>query len=334
MKIIESPTAKFMFSEDCSFAFNKLTGYTETWGKTIHDDPLYSPYGMIIADIEISTICGTRGKLCPFCYKGATTKGESMSLETFKKLFSKLPKTLTQIAFGTGEIDSNPDTFEIFQYTRDQGVIPNVTINGRITKEEAEKLAKVCGAVAISNYNKNDCYGSVELLSSMGLKQVNIHQLASEETFSQCLELLQDTKTDERLKSVNAIVFLSLKKKGRGEGYHPLSFDKKVQLYKAIQEAKCGYGFDSCGSHQFLKYLEMTNQKELEQYVEPCESGLFSFYINVEGKGFPCSFTEEGEGIDLLTIDDFLSEVWFNPEIVAWRNNLLACGRACPVYNV
>jgi MoaA/NifB/PqqE/SkfB family radical SAM enzyme len=338
MKILENDFAKMLVSEECSYFFRKADGYTEVWGKTRKEDPLYSPYGNFIADIEISTICGTRGKLCPFCYKQATQKGEYMPLDTFKKLFAKLPKTLTQIAFGTGEIDSNPDTFEIFQYTRDQGVIPNVTINGRITKEEAEKLSKVCGAVSISHYSDDTCYSAVEMLSNAGLKQVNIHQLVSLETEEQCKQVLLDAKTDPRLKGLGAIVFLSLKQRGRGEGYHVLPREKRFELFRLMQESKIGYGMDSCGASLFLSYIKATNQPELEQFIEPCESGLYSFYIDVEGRGYPCSFSPGTPGwetgIDVLNSSDFLQDVWFDKKVVEWREGLLKCSRSCPIYKV
>jgi MoaA/NifB/PqqE/SkfB family radical SAM enzyme len=324
-----------MVSEECNFVFLKETGYTEMWGATREEDPIYSPYGNLIADIELSTRCSEG---CPACYKSNVVKGKSMTLETFKKLFSKLPKTLTQIAFGIGSVNLCPDMFPIFAYCRENGIIPNVTINGRVTKAEALQLVNLCGAVAVSRYSNDQCYNAVELLTSMGLKQVNIHQLVAEETFESCLELVENTKSDPRLKHLNASVYLSVKRKGRGESYHPLSFEKKIQLYKVIQESKKGYGFDSCGSHSFLKYLELTNQKELEQYVEPCESSLYSFYIDVNGMGFPCSFTPGTKGwetgIDVLNCEDFLSQVWFDKRVVDWRNNLLNCQRSCPLYQI
>ena len=78
--------------------------------------------------------------------------------------------------------------------------------------------------------------------------------------------------------------------------------------------------------------------------IEPCESGLFSLYINVEGKSYFCSFLEGEEdviGFDLLNCKDFMKEVWFHPEMVEWRSRLLdttqrnelKC-RECPVFTI
>jgi hypothetical protein len=320
---------KYCRTPNYNYNFNIHNGYFERWGENEDIDPPYSPIGPEIIDISVSSICH---KGCSFCYRDNKPSGKNMSLENFKVVLSKLP-TVTQVALGIGDIADCVDLFPIMEHCREKGVVPNLTINGRVTKEEAKELARLAGAVAVSNYDSS-CYNAVDLLTTLGLKQVNIHQLMSEETYESCVKVLEDANTDSRLKSLNAVVFLSLKQRGRGVGFHPLSLEKKFKLYQLIQESSVGYGFDSCGSSAFLQYLKITNQPELEQFVEPCESTAFSGFINTDCKFFPCSFTEEGKGIDLLTVKDFLSEVWFNPKIVAWRNNLLACGRACPVYSI
>jgi hypothetical protein len=195
IKIFENKNIKWVVSETYNYMFNKNNGNFIRWGRTREDDPQYAP-APEIADIEISTVCSgvTNIGPCKFCYKGNTPVGENMSLETFKKLFSVLPKTLTQIAVGIGDLPQikyykkmeqkyktinneryeeitreeylvnkdnpnfikqyeggNPDMLDIFWHCRNNGVIPNVTINGdRLGDEMAEELSKVCGAVAVS----------------------------------------------------------------------------------------------------------------------------------------------------------------------------------------
>ena len=124
-------------SEDYNWIFNNQNGEFCRWGKTKEDDPEFSPIGPEILDLEISTICnGIDDKPCLHCYKSNNEFGKYMSFETFKIIFSKMNKNLTQIAFGIGNIDANPDMWKIFQYCRDNNVIPNVTINGaRMTPE-------------------------------------------------------------------------------------------------------------------------------------------------------------------------------------------------------
>ena len=94
------------------------------------------------------------------CYKSNTSQGKNMSLETFKKIFHKIPLNLTQIAFGIGDIDANPDLWKIMEYCRNNNynqVVPNITINGkRLTDEHIGMLAELCGAVAVSRYNPDE----------------------------------------------------------------------------------------------------------------------------------------------------------------------------------
>jgi len=283
------------------------------------------------------------GILVHNCYKSNIAKGENMNLLTFKKVFEKLPSSICQIAFGIGSLDSNPDLFEILSYTKSKGIIPNITISGTGLKQKhVTELSKHCGAVAVSNYNKDVCYNSVEKLSETKL-QCNIHQLLSEETYPQCLSLIEDTKTDKRLKKLNSIVFLSLKRMGRGKNYTPVTDMKK---FKALFSNLTKVGFDSCSAPLVFKAMEKApNFRQIKAMIEPCESLLFSGYISVDAKFYPCSFLEKigdwEEGIDILKTENFTADVWNSPKAKAWRDKLLVnkckcklkpiC-RTCPQY--
>lgn len=323
-------------SENYNFNFNKENGYFVRWGKTMEDDPLFSEFGPEIADIEVSTQCHQG---CPECYKSNTANGENMSLETFKKLFSKLPKTVCQVAFGIGSIDANEDLIKIFEYCREQEVVPNVTINGaRMTPYYYDELARLCGAVAVSNYGEQ-CYEAVKELTDRGMTQVNIHQILSLESLSQCYKVISDKKTDPRLAKLNAIVFLSLKPKGERNCSHIIT-DRQlyVDLIKYAVDEKVAFGFDSCFAPIFenvAKDIFPANDLEkILQLCEPCESfGMFSSYFDVKGHFYPCSFcsgTKDWEtGIDVLEVEDFLKDVWNSPRLLDGRRKSLSCNRRC-----
>lgn len=341
--MLENKEKKILKSERYNYIFDKNSGFFARWGKTIKDDPNDSPYGPEIADIEITTICdgiGNKGP-CKFCYKSNTQKGVYMSFETYKKLFHKLPNTVTQIAFGAdAKCKSNPDTFKIMEYTRENGVIPNITV-ADLDDETAKKLANVCGAVAVSYYNdKEICYGTIQKLHKYGLKQINIHSMISIETLDQTYDLFNDFyKNHSGLNGLNAIVLLSLKTKGRGKGFHPISQKQFDSLVNYGMNHNIPLGFDSCSAPKLMKTIQNNpNKEEIEKSIEPCESTCFSIYADVNGNFYPCSFCENidgwKDGIALQNINNFNKDVWQNEKIVKFRQKLLNGNRNCPVYSV
>lgn len=342
--ITENGDIREFKSDACNFTFNKKTGYTELWGKTKDDDPVYLPDGPMIADIEITTKCsGPGGILCPWCYKSNLSTGNNMSFDTFKTIFDKLPKTLTQIALGAdADLSSNPDIWKIMHYCRNNDynyVVPNITC-ADISDEVADKLATYCGAVAISRYsNKDLCYDSVKKLTDRGMSQVNLHLMLSSETYNSALDTLVDIIHDPRLKRLNAIVFLSLKNKGRGKNFTQLSREKFKLLVNCCLTCGIRFGFDSCSAHKFLESIKNHSKyDEFFKMAEPCESTLFSSYIDVNGFFHPCSFCEKTdgweEGISVLDCNDFVSDIWNNKRTIEFREKLLNCNRNCPIYKI
>jgi hypothetical protein len=332
VKVLESP--------EYNYAFSLGHGRLMRWGITKESDPEFCKYGPEILDIEISTKCS---KACSWCYKSNTASGKNMSFATFKHIFDIIPQTLTQIAFGIGDIDANPDLWRMMRYCRDHLVIPNLTINGeRMNPQYYDLIASNCGACAVSLYDKNTCYSAVKNLTDRGMTQVNIHCLLSEETFHKCKCVMQDRLDDPRLAKLNAIVFLWLKPKGNRNTLHQLSsMDKFKELINFAFDHDIKIGFDSCSSPMFLDAIEdRPDYDDMERCVDSCESTLFSYYINVDGIGYPCSFSETiGEGIDLKQATDFLTQVWNHPSTVRFRDvlkltkNIKNC-RTCPVYSL
>lgn len=351
-------------SEDFHLRFRHSDGLTIKWGKTTKDDPSHCPFGPEIADVEITKACrGIRGKngkraVCSWCYKSNTPVGSYMSLETFKQVFEHLnkAKTITQIAFGVDAEASeelNPDIWKIFAYCRDNGVTPNVTV-ADITPYTAEKIVEYCGAVAVSFYpsiNKNRCYDTIKLLDDTAHAKnkdlnINIHALLAKETLKYFDELIEDIKTDDRLKNLNAVVMLSLKQKGRGESFNRVTTDEFETLVDKFNDNNIMYGMDSCTAPKFLAYInKRPKYSYLKTYIEPCESLLFSIFVNSHGIVYPCSFAEKesglklGGGIDLSGITDFDKDVWNSDLVKKYREEAFSkiskdgCN-SCPFFNV
>lgn len=350
MILKENEFYKSVESSNYNYIFDKKTGYFARWGSTKENDPLYAPAPEIL-DLEISSGGDCLGN-CAFCYKanGGDQSTHNMSFEEFKIIFHKIPKNLTQIAFGIMNISTNPDFFKMMRYARDNGVIPNYTCHGLdVTEDIAKKTFEICGAVAVSFYNKEKTFDSIKMFTDSGMSQVNIHFMLAKETFKDAINILNEVKSDNRVKNLNAIVFLQLKQKGRGSSFHNIGVKEYKELIQHAKEKNVNIGFDSCSAPLYFKSVEdnESDYKNALMLAEPCESSIFSSYINCKGEFFPCSFSEGvgdwKEGLDVLHCNNFIDDIWNHEKTLAFRYILLnSCNmcdcksknicRSCPIY--
>lgn len=352
--ITDNEHVKTVTSSNYNYIFNKKNGFFARWGATKEDDPEWAAIGPEILDIEITTKCAgipnKQGKMqvCDFCYKSNTPEGKNMSFETFAKILDNVNgfRQLTTVAFGAdSQAEANPDLWKMMEYCRKKGVIPNITV-AHISDEVADKLVSNVGACAVSCYadrDKNICYDSIKKLTDRGLKQVNMHFMISSNSYDDAMAVIDDIKNDSRLEKLNAIVFLSLKQKGRGEKYKTLDYERFKKLVDKAMDRGISFGFDSCSCPKFLKCVKEHKKYEMfKTLAEPCESSIFSAYIDVDGKYYPCSFMEgvDGweEGLDSVN-GDFIKKVWWSQKVDEFREKLKSnldeneC-RNCPCFKI
>jgi len=165
------------------------------------------------------------------------------------------------------------------------------------------------------------------------------------------MQLIDDIETDPRMKDFNALVFLSAKLRGRAKknDFHLLSQDKYDTIaLKALYSEKISVGMDSCSAFKTLEaYKDEPKYDQIYQSVEPCESSIYSTYINTDGEYFPCSFSEgldHGEksgnwvkGISVLECEDFVKDVWFSGKTRKFADEVNACrscGKSCSIFEI
>ncbi len=172
-------------------------------------------------------------------------------------------------------------------------------------------------------------------------KAINIHFMISKQTIKNAYEVCDAMKNDPRLAKMNAIVFLGLKPKERGQAFDVLPTEEFVKLVNYCLENGVRFGFDSCSCCRFLeavntnKTLSDDVKTRLLECAEPCESGLFSAYVDAAGKYWHCSFGENRDdagGVDLTKTKNFVEEVWLSKEMNSWRETLKGFDRECPLY--
>ena len=85
---------------DYHFIADPDSGMTFRWGKTLDEDPIFSPVPEL-ADISISNRCS---KGCSFCYKDSTPEGKQMSIDEYRQVLDSLQSpeygSVFQIAIG------------------------------------------------------------------------------------------------------------------------------------------------------------------------------------------------------------------------------------------
>jgi len=391
-KIKDTKDYKALKSDGYNFFFNKADGYFVRWGKSsdyskkskeiqnlefkmkflpvwskiwnekfnlreffadLDTDADYHKMIPDIVDFEVSTKCDFG---CDFCYKSNKDDGEYMTTENFIKVVDKLPVSICQCALGIGNVDQ-PNLFELMDVLIARGIKPNITINGsKLTKEILDNLSSRCGAIAISHYSDKLTFDAVyELATVRGMKQINIHSLLSENTYEKCLNLVEKIEKDERLKDLNAVVFLSMKKRGNAlkNNYTSLSKEKFDFLSNLLLEKKLRFGWDSCSCQHFIRSIEHREDKDkIIECCDPCEASIASSYISSgsvkNGKDpqyFPCSFCEGIEyapgdwrdGISIFQSENFLKDIWFAKKTREFANNNIECRKkciSCPVFEI
>jgi hypothetical protein len=236
---------------------------------------------------------------------------------------------------------------------RRRGVIPNFTLSGiDLTPELAEEIAKHVGALAVSLYENDLDTGlkAIQMFKDLGMEQVNVHLLVATERMPFILRLFEEwiRVPTSVLRRVNAFVLLGVKPKGRAAkgNFNPLPMNMFRALVEMCLRIGIPIGFDSCSAPKFeaaVKQMRGLTPEQMESMLrnsESCESGLFSSYIDVNGVFHVCSFAEGVDwtpSIPVLDHESFLEGIWLHPEVVAWREKLLATAaadgcRRCPIY--
>jgi radical SAM protein with 4Fe4S-binding SPASM domain len=270
------------------------TGVTFRWGECFSENPYSAPWPEIV-DISISNYC-TNG--CEHCYRSSDENGEFMSIEDYRYVLNELSNEkygkVFQVALGGGEPLLHPDFNKLLEITREEfGIIPNYTTCGKFFNQDNLKATrKYCGAAAISwdPYRENLSLDELSKLGSRLLSEdirTNLHYVVSEKTLPKSLEILKG-EYDEYLKSYNSIIFLTFKPTGRAGSDDVIKSASTLKSFLDLVENPftcLNIGFDAC----FVPVL-MKNTNVDVDFLDSCECGFFSVYIDEELNVKPCSF--------------------------------------------
>lgn len=313
-------------SKDYNFIGDTLSGITFRWGRNFKENPKYAPWPEL-ADISISNHC-TKG--CNYCYRNSSENFSFMSLEDYEYILNELQHPIWgnvfQIAIGGGEPLEHPQLKQILELTISKNIVPNLTTNGiHINSEYAKYFKNKVGAVALSVEDIQTLNSEkVRILLKESVK-TNIHYLLSNRNISQAVDILKG-KYNEIFLGLNSIIFLTYKPLGRGSLADILKLNDNLKKFiKQIDNNKCStrIGFDACFVPLLLHFTKID-----PIYVDSCEAGFYSIYIDEKLNVKPCSFDNTGIYSFNLREHSF-SDIWEN-KLKKYRENALnLCNRKC-----
>lgn len=326
--------------ENYSVLFNDKTGVLLRIEKKGFKEPKYSKHGPELLDVSITNWCD---KGCSYCYRNSNIHGVHISLEEYKLILKQAQECdVFQIALGGGNPNQHPQFCEILKTTREYGIVPSYTTNGRgLTKKILESTKKYCGAVAVSYSNDNYFYESINILLSEKIK-TNIHFILSANTIDIAIKWLKEKP--KFLENINAIVFLNYKPVGNLKFYEKL-LNKTNQLeefFTLISKDDFNFkvGFDSCTISYIVNFLKEISPSSIER----CEAARFSAFIDEKLNFYPCSFmVEQKNGINIK--DNSILEIWNNSKLFKdFRKdttkkecinciNMELCGGGCQLFS-
>lgn len=307
MEMIRRHTTGYNFMGDAK------TGATFRWGDTFAENPVRAPWPEL-ADISISNYCTND---CEYCYRSSNRDGDFISLTDYqiilKQLTSEQYGSVFQVALGGGEPLLHPDIVEILRTTKeDYNIVPNYTTSGFFfTQEILEATKKFCGAIAVSydpyrqRMTTETLKTTGKILLAEGIK-ANIHFVVSDKTLDEAIRIMEGVR-DKDFGDFNSIVFLTYKPFGKGSAKDCLKPDERLTRFlKLVEEPRTivKFGFDAC----FVPFLFKKTKVDFD-FLDSCECGFFSVYIDEHLTVSPCSFCNDKAYAFSLKNYEF-AEIW------------------------
>jgi len=330
---------KVFKNKDYELYFNSLTGVEMLRGANGKPDPFYLELPSLI-DIGVMGTCKHK---CYFCYQGHINR-PNMKLEDYKRIIDQVKHHTNQVALGgRGDPNFHENFKEIIEYSRKNGVTPNYTTSGIGLTDEHVEISKLCGAVAVSDYDQDYTYDAIDKFIKAGVK-TNIHLIFNKRTFEKCTKILHGhnpwkrvTKYLVDVDKLNAVIFLLFKAAGAGKDlWEIIPGDYEFEIFADLifkPKSKFKVGMDSCLVNHVINYTEPSKVQEM--YIDTCEGARMSAYITPDMKLLPCSFATEDKLAQwsvAITQEKDIYTIWnHSKQFKDFRKELKLNGNICPL---
>jgi radical SAM protein with 4Fe4S-binding SPASM domain len=243
------------------------------------------------------------------------------------------------IALAGGETLLRKDFFEIFEFLKSSGYMPNLTLSGMVFNEELAEKLNGSGQVNVSLDGVGDCFSVFRMPelfrhADRALDLLKKHRI---NTGINCLlsrgnvDGLEALFDYARKKKVNEIAFLRLKPRGRSrENYlqNRLTGRQAREVPRMIhalsKKYKLAAKFD-CSLVPFICRSEPSPDGLNGRLVRGCEAGNYLISISPQGNVSGCGFLDS----DGLHIRDLPHEWHRNKNLRDIRNGFLSLKEPC-----
>jgi radical SAM protein with 4Fe4S-binding SPASM domain len=273
---------------------------------------------------------------CPHCYMDAGKQDDGeLDTASFKRALDVLAEMkVFHIALGGGEALEREDLFEIAEYARTKGLMPNLTTSGsKLTAEIAKKM-KVFGQVNVSLDGVGSSYAvfrnkdmfsiadnAIDYLIGAGVP-TGINCVLGKNNFDSIAELFEYASK----KGINEIEFLRLKPSGRGmEDYlrQRTTNSQNISLAPMLSEFSLQYGVTAKIDCSFVPMFCYHNPPpELLEAIATygCEAGNVLLGIRSNGIVSGCSFMKDS-ALSVFDLKSGLNRSGPFEQITSWLQN-------------
>lgn len=315
--IISSEDPPFLAFVDRNYMLEMGLEKSDLWNKDESIGVLTAPTEVHFA---ITNKCSVK---CSHCYMGSGENAESeYDTENFKKAIDVLSKmNVFHIAMGGGEALEREDLFEVAQYAREKGLVPNLTTSGSIMTNELAQKLNVFGQINLSidglysNYNifrKSQVdFETIESSIDILIKNkipTGINCVVGKRNFDLIPEIFEYASK----KGLNEIEFLRFKPLGRGIEYYndeKTTFEQNIRLLPMLTELSEKYKITAkidCSFVPMMCYHKPPKELLYSMATYGCEAGNVLLGIKANGKVSGCSFLES-EGISVFDLPEKFS---------------------------
>lgn len=303
--IVSSEEPPFLAHIDKDFVKN--LGYPESsiWNK--NDKHLTAP---LEVHFSVTNKCSAG---CKACYTNSLPEDPmALSINKVKEAIDILAEMkIFHLAMGGGEALERDDFFEIAQYVREKGIIPNLTTNGFLINETNIDKLKIFGQVNVSidglysiyedirgSNNFDKAFKALKLLKKHKIRS-GINCVVTRQNFDKLLNLANFAKMEQ----VYDIELLRIKPTGRADKhYNEMKLTKQQiidffpLLKKIARKTKVRLKAD-CSFLPMIAYHK-PNKNLMENFsVYGCEAGSVLLGVNSKGQFAGCSFLANKESI-------------------------------------